>query len=139
MHQVALSPAPYFDLEEESKLQNTISSLIKNKLVESVHDISEGGLFVTLTESALPNQFGFEIKTDASIRKDAYLFGESQSRAVVSIKLENKALFEKELGIPFEFLGEVVENEILIDGENFGIISDFKNKYDNAIEEVLNN
>ena len=139
VHQVALSPAPYFDLEEESKLQNTISSLIKNKLVESVHDISEGGLFVTLTESALPNQFGFEIKTDASIRKDAYLFGESQSRAVVSIKLENKALFEKELGIPFEFLGEVVENEILIDGENFGIISDFKNKYDNAIEEVLNN
>ena len=97
VHQVALSPAPYFDLEEESKLQNTISSLIKNKLVESVHDISEGGLFVTLTESALPNQFGFEIKTDASIRKDAYLFGESQSRAVVSIKLENKALFEKEL------------------------------------------
>lgn len=58
---------------------------------------------------------------------------------MVSIKLENKALFEKELGIPFEFLGEVVENEILIDGENFGIISDFKNKYDNAIEEVLNN
>jgi phosphoribosylformylglycinamidine synthase len=137
VHQVALSPAPYFDLEEEFKLQNTILELIKNKLVESVHDISEGGLFVTLTESALPNQLGFEINTDKSIRKDAYLFGESQSRAVVSIKLENKALFEKELNIPFEFLGEVVENEILIDGENFGIINDFKNKYDNAIEEVL--
>ncbi|MEJ7673325.1 MAG: hypothetical protein WKF59_11570 [Chitinophagaceae bacterium] len=45
---VEFSPAPYFNLEEEFSLHQTISGLIKNRLIESAHDISEGGLFVTL-------------------------------------------------------------------------------------------
>ena len=138
VHQVSLSPAPFFELEEEFNLQNTISSLIKNKLVESVHDVSEGGLFVTLTESALPNYLGFKINTDSNIRIDAYLFGESQSRVVVSVKKENKELFEKNVIIPFEFLGEVIEREIIINNKLFGNIMDFKEVYDNSIENILN-
>jgi phosphoribosylformylglycinamidine synthase II len=51
IHGVEYSPAPYFDLEEEFSLQRKIEKLIKEKLVVSAHDVSEGGLFVTLTES----------------------------------------------------------------------------------------
>jgi phosphoribosylformylglycinamidine synthase II len=50
---VEFSPAPYFDLEKEFNLHTTISDLIKNKLILSAHDVSEGGLFVTLAEKML--------------------------------------------------------------------------------------
>jgi phosphoribosylformylglycinamidine synthase len=50
---VEFSPAPYFELEEEFSLQQKIAELINKKLIQSAHDISEGGLFVTLCESGL--------------------------------------------------------------------------------------
>ena len=50
---VQFSPAPYFNLDEEFRLHETVSSLITKKMIQSAHDISEGGLFVTLAESSL--------------------------------------------------------------------------------------
>src|SRR5690606_1087379 len=85
---VSHSPAPHFDLEEEAKLQETVLKLIKEKLIHSAHDCSEGGLFTALMESCFQKDLGFEIATDASIRKDAFLFGEAQSRIVVSVSKE---------------------------------------------------
>lgn len=138
VHKVSLSPAPYFELEEEAKIQDLISQLISKKLVESVHDVSEGGLFVALLESAMPNQLGFEITTDQNIRKDAFLFGESQSRAVVSVDKSKKELFEQMANNNFEFLGIVKATNLMIDDVNFGFITNYSNDYDGAIEAVLN-
>jgi phosphoribosylformylglycinamidine synthase len=132
------SPAPYFDLEEEFRLHETVSSLIKNKMILSAHDISEGGLFVTLAESAFFNNLGFTVNQQKrEIRKDAYWFGEAQGRVVVTISAEKVNEFEGTLGIPFEKLGEVTAGEITVDGENWGNISDWKMKYDNAIGNYL--
>ena len=128
------SPAPYFDLEEEFRLHETVSSLIKNKMILSAHDISEGGLFVTLAESAFFNNLGFTVNQQKKqIRKDAYWFGEAQGRVVVTISAEKVNEFEGALGIPFEKLGTVTAGEIKVDDENWGNISDWKMKYDNAI------
>ncbi len=89
------SPAPYFDLEEEFRLHETVSSLIKNKMILSAHDISEGGLFVTLAESAFFNNLGFTVNQQKKqIRKDAYWFGEAQGRVVVTISAEKVNEFE---------------------------------------------
>ncbi|MCB0742119.1 MAG: phosphoribosylformylglycinamidine synthase subunit PurL, partial [Chitinophagaceae bacterium] len=71
---VNFSPAPYFDLEKEFLLQQKLSSFIDNKLIQSAHDVSEGGLFLTLCESGFHQNLGFAIKTQKVIRKDAFLF-----------------------------------------------------------------
>jgi phosphoribosylformylglycinamidine synthase len=137
---VEYSPAPYFNLEEEFRLHNTVSKLITKRLIQSAHDISEGGLLVTLMESAFFNNLGFYVsQQNASIRKDAYYFGEAQGRVVVSIKKENVLQFEKELDVPFERLGVVTSSAIHVDNENWSNISKWKEKYDSAISNVLNN
>ena len=80
------SPCPYFDLDEEYNLQKTVAEIIKDKFVLSAHDVSEGGLFVTLLESSFTSNLGFTAQqNDSSVRSDAYWFGEAQSRVVVSV------------------------------------------------------
>ena len=56
-------PAPYFDLDEEFEVQHEISKMIHKKLVNSAHDVSEGGLFITLIESCFNRNLGFEAST----------------------------------------------------------------------------
>lgn len=142
VHKVQLSPAPYFDLDEEFHIQQHIKTLIKNKMIKSAHDISEGGLFTTLVESAMVNNLGFDVETDGNFRKDAYLFGESQSRVVVSCTLE----LEDELvnylnshNVPFTKLGEVTGEDITIDREEYGKVKDWKILYDNYLYDKMEN
>ena len=140
IHGVEHSPAPQFDLDEEYHLQKAVSAVIKQKLIVSAHDVSEGGLFVTLTESAFNNNLGYDIISNINVRKDAFLFGEAQSRVVVSIAAENEVAFKTAINlmeVPFERLGTVSEETILVDGDNWGNIVDWKAKYDNAIGNLL--
>lgn len=136
---VSHSPAPHFELEEEFQLQQTVANLISSKLVKSAHDISEGGLFACMLESSMANGLGFTMTTDANLRKDAMLFGEAQSRVVVSVNTDLCALFEAELkGLPFTKLGIVnAQKEICVDNESWGYISDWKEAYDTALEKLL--
>jgi phosphoribosylformylglycinamidine (FGAM) synthase-like enzyme len=102
--------------------------------------VSEGGLFITLLESAMVNCLGFEIETDATIRKDAFLFGEGQSRVVVSTSSEKAFVIEnicKEFGVPVNVLGTVTDGKMSIDGQSFGNIVDYKHIYDNAIGNFM--
>lgn len=140
-HKMKNTPAPYFNLDEEHALQKTIMGLIKKALVQSAHYISDGGLFITLFESGLPGDKGFKIKSNSSFRKDSFLFGEAQSRAVISISKDNQAAFESELknsGVPFENIGSVMGNSIVIDETNYGTISEFGILYNTSIENKLN-
>ena len=137
---VEFSPAPHFELEEEFALQQSVAKLINDKLINSCHDVSEGGLFVTLIESCFNRNLGFEINSNAAIRKDAYLFGEAQSRVVVSVSEKQFTELKTTLAavnIPFEKLGTVTDGNILIDGEHWAGIGEWKEKYDNAIASLL--
>jgi len=135
---VDLSPAPAFDLEEEFQLQKEMMRLIDNKMVSSAHDISEGGLFVTLCEKGFFRHLGFTVVTDNAIRKDAFLFGEAQSRIVVSVPAEKATAFENDIkGIAFRKLGLVTSGSIEIDQEYWGKIEDWKERYDTTIEKML--
>jgi phosphoribosylformylglycinamidine (FGAM) synthase-like enzyme len=140
IHGVEFSPAPHFELDEEFALQQALQKLIKEKLILSAHDVSEGGLFVTLTESGFNNDFGYNIATKEGIRKDAYLFGEAQSRVIVSVSTDKSTVLESLLtgaAITFEKLGTVTSGDIIIDGANWGSITSWKDKYDNAIGNLL--
>ncbi|TLX75692.1 phosphoribosylformylglycinamidine synthase subunit PurL [Labilibacter sediminis] len=131
-HKQKSHSAPYFDIEEELEIQEVIKQVIRKDLVRSVHDISSGGLFFNLLESAASLNFGFDITTDAEIRKDAFLFGESQSRVVVSVspqKQDDFVDFMLEAGVAFSVLGHVTKGEIRIDDESYGFIQNIKEKF----------
>jgi phosphoribosylformylglycinamidine synthase len=138
---VSYSPAPHFDLEEEYDLQETVIKLIREKAVLSAHDISEGGLFVTLVESCMQRNMGFDVTTNEGIRKDAFLFGEAQSRVVVSVASSQTSAFEAALGKQtFGKLGTVKgDGHIRIDGADWGHIKGWKQAYDEAIEKLMQN
>jgi phosphoribosylformylglycinamidine synthase subunit PurL len=138
LHNATYSQAPHFDLKEEAALQAKVLELINGKLIQSAHDISEGGLFTTLLESAAHNGKGFAIDYKEGIRKDAYLFGEAQSRVVVSVSPDKVTAFESALGNhPFEKLGTVTPGNILVGGEDWGNVTTWRDAYDTAIEKEL--
>ena len=136
---VEFSPAPYFNLEEEFILHQTISGLIKNKLIASAHDVSEGGLFITLAESAFNKDLGFNVSQQTpGIRSDAYWFGEAQGRVVVSVSETNVGTFEKHMAAKaYQKIGVVTGGGIGVEGESWGNIVLWKDKYDTAIEKYF--
>ncbi|MBK8874838.1 MAG: phosphoribosylformylglycinamidine synthase subunit PurL [Bacteroidetes bacterium] len=140
-HKVKYSTAPVFDLEEEFAVQKLIRELIAMNLVSSAHDVSDGGLFISLLESAMAGKKGFAISTDEDYRKDAFLFGESQGRIVVSVSEDQLDAFTEmvaDSGLEFMNLGETTEEAITVDDENFGLVSDFRMVYENAIASKMN-
>src|SRR5688500_15660718 len=138
IHAVEFSPAPYFDLEGEFLLQKKIGELINKKLIQSAHDVSEGGLFITLCESSFNRELGFTVETKDELREDAYLFGEGQSRVVVSVKADLIEKFENALGdFLFERIGFVTSGEMLVNGEFWGTIDWWQDEYDTAIGDYL--
>ncbi len=139
-HKIKNSGAPYFDLDVEFEVQKIIKQLIRKKLIASAHDVSEGGLFITLAESSMPRNLGFSIETDFDCRADAFLFGEAQSRIVVSVspeKLDDFVELIADSDIEFSNIGTVTEGPILIDEQSFGHISDAKMIYENRIGDLM--
>ncbi len=96
-------------------------------------------MFITLVESGFNRNLGFDVKAaKTDIRKDAYWFGEAQSRVVVSVKADKVEAFKKVLGNhPYEQLGQVTTGAITIDGKDWGTLQSWKDKYDTAIENLL--
>ena len=139
-HGVKESPAPNFDLDVEYELQQTIIKLIRAGVVESAHDIADGGLFITLLESAMYKNLGFDITSCCEVRVDALLFGEAPSRVVVSVceTTEGKFLdLLKNSHTPYMLLGHVTKGDIRIDDTSFGDIAEYKELYDNSLAEKL--
>ncbi len=139
-HGIKASPAPFFDLEEEYRIQKAVMDLIQMNLLQSANDVSDGGLFVSLFESAMLRNLGFDITTDAEIRTDAFLFGEAQGRVVVTVSPSRETHFidyMMENKIPFTALGHVTKSEIRVDDVSYGFISDMKRVYDSSIAETI--
>ena len=141
-HKVKAAPAPHFNLDEELKLQKSIAKLIKEETIASAHDVSDGGLFIALAESAFTNNFGFEVSAkEEGIREDAYWFGEAASRVVVSIKAEQKEALENSLaqqGISFTALGQVTSGGFKINGQEWLGTEAAKAIYENALPDLMN-
>jgi phosphoribosylformylglycinamidine synthase len=139
-HGIKASPAPYFNMDEEALVQKALLGAIRKGLITSAHDVSDGGLFITLLESAMPRGLGFDITTDAEIREDAFLFGESQSRVVVSVSPAMEALFVDYMytqKIPVTTLGHVTKGELRVDDISFGFVSDMKEIYDTVLAKIM--
>jgi Phosphoribosylformylglycinamidine (FGAM) synthase, synthetase domain len=119
-HGLKLGPPPRVDLAYEIEIQNAVRDLIREGLVKSAHDCSEGGLAVGLAECCFNPEklFGAEIDLETGDTSVATaLFNESQSRIVISIAPENlqKTMsMLQERQIPFQQLGRVGGNQLRI-------------------------
>ncbi len=111
---------PPLDLEYEHRIQQFLLNAIRSRLVKSAHDVSDGGLAVALAECCISNQerqIGAVIELADDIRPDCLLFGETQSRIVISCSKEDeKELTMKmtELNLPFSNLGTVGLDRLVI-------------------------
>ena len=129
-HNIIESPAPYFDIDEEYELHQCIKNLINKKLINAAHDCADGGLFISIVEMAMCSNLGCKINSKSDIRKDSFLFGESQGRVVVTVSNEQLDLFKSEIkasNVDSFLLGGVTkEANINIDSLNFGMVEDFR-------------
>lgn len=136
------TPAPHFDLEEEFAVQQAVKDLVQSGILQSCHDVSDGGLFMSLFDKCLANELGFDITLPEEFRRDAFLFGESQSRVVISIREEDHDLLldlmEREK-TPFLMLGHVTKGDLRIDHESYGFIDEMKPKFENALGDYIEN
>jgi phosphoribosylformylglycinamidine synthase len=139
-HKIRKSPAPYFDQEKEISVHEVVMNLIAGDLILSAHDVSDGGLFINLIESAMFNKLGFSIGTDDQIRRDAFLFGESQGRIVVSIDALRQEEFVEYMAfteVPFSMLGLVVADEVVVDEESWGSTDSFFHEYESGLSNHM--
>ncbi|PIQ86175.1 MAG: phosphoribosylformylglycinamidine synthase II [Candidatus Omnitrophica bacterium CG11_big_fil_rev_8_21_14_0_20_45_26] len=114
---------PRLDLNRETALVKLMIAMAEKRAVQSCHDISDGGFAVAIAECLFGKRhhpLGAEIKNldwAKGLRSDSALFGESQSRAIVSIALNQKEDFEslaRSFKVPFTQIGRVTEKELLI-------------------------
>ncbi len=139
-HKIQASPAPHFDLDKEFELHQAVKGLITSKLINAAHDCSDGGLFVTLAEMSFPRGLGFDIVSDSEVREDAFLFGESQGRVVVTLPEDKEEDFIEYMiatGVNFTLLGHVTKGKFVVDDEHYGFCNELKDIFDNALAQKL--
>ncbi|PIU40485.1 MAG: hypothetical protein COT00_01495 [Candidatus Omnitrophica bacterium CG07_land_8_20_14_0_80_50_8] len=106
-------PVPRLDLGEAKKLVDLLVALSKKRLLASAHDCSEGGLALALAESCIlakGRELGAVITNElGSLSKEAYLFGETQSRVVISVdpeNLKNVCEMSESVHVPYRKIGQ---------------------------------
>ena len=117
IHNLEKGIPPRIDLLKEQAVQNVCREAIKKELVSSAHDCSEGGLAIALVESCIKGGKGAKIEIEDKIRSDALLFGESQSRIIISLNPKNLSSLQEIAGkyqVPLLVLGSVEGEELNI-------------------------
>ncbi len=140
-HGLITGDAPELDLDEEKRLHAVVLAAIRGGLVHSAHDCAEGGLAIALAEKAISStgSLGAAINIGDNA-ETALLFGESQSRVIVSLTRDNLANLKDlcaRYSLPMRELGEVVADRFEIDGVLSTTVAELRNSYENAIPEIV--
>jgi len=120
-HDRTTGDAPHLDLDEEVAVQQATRALIKSGIVQHAHDISDGGLAVCLAESAIHSEnlgLDVDLPEAGGARLDSVLFGEAQSRVVLSVRSDDAEALETTLAaheaVQAHRLGTVTESGIRV-------------------------
>ncbi len=141
-HGIIHAPAPHFNLEDEYRMQDALRKAIQTGLICSAHDVSEGGIFVSLTESAMSANLGYKIEIPLQFKPHIFLFAESQGRAIVTVKPENINALQALLsscGVENYVLGTVETENCIIDQKNFGSVAEMFDIYSSCLANKLEN
>ncbi|KAB3534447.1 phosphoribosylformylglycinamidine synthase subunit PurL [Alkaliphilus pronyensis] len=126
IHNMETGEIPFVNIAREIKAHKAILESIDRGLLESAHDISEGGIAVGLAECCMGKGIGARVNLETSLRSDFELFSESQSRFLVAIKPENlqKVIdIFTEFKVPFKPVGETSGDSLNININNKEIIN----------------
>ena len=139
---------PELILDAENRLHELCLEAIRQELVKSAHDCSEGGLAIAIAECAVsgPATLGAEISLKTSLRKDALLFGESQSRIVLSANqkyIEKIIALAEKKGVPVNIIGKVIKQGLKININSKSVIEvscdNIKKTWENTIKDYMGN
>jgi phosphoribosylformylglycinamidine synthase II len=136
---------PELDLEKEAALQKAVIELIRQGVVDSVHDCSDSGLAVALAEKAFAKGVGARVNVVSNgLPAEFVLFGEDASRIVLSCDPSDALRIEQiaeKYGITADVLGETIleRMEISLDGNAVvsATVSELRDAYENALESAL--
>jgi phosphoribosylformylglycinamidine synthase len=144
IHNTIAGKPPEVDFELEKKVQSTCREGIRKNWVKSAHDCAEGGIAVSLAESCLSGKLGAEVtlKFSGNLRLDELLFGEANSKIVVTIAPENVTNWETYLNEnlleQWEKIGVVTDNNYLKVNTEINIsLANMGDRFDNAISRRL--
>ncbi|GAB4139007.1 MAG: phosphoribosylformylglycinamidine synthase subunit PurL [Ignavibacteriales bacterium] len=143
IHGKVAGKPPKIDLQNEKKLFSLMNELTNEKLLQSAHDISEGGIVCALAECCISNLekfVGAEINIKVQSRLDFTMFSESQSRIIVSINKDNKEKFEsitRKYSVPVELIGRTISSKLSINNYEFNL-NDLSDIYYNTISKKMN-
>ncbi|TVQ67485.1 MAG: phosphoribosylformylglycinamidine synthase subunit PurL [Balneolaceae bacterium] len=142
IHGLTTGDAPDINLDFEVKLQDFLLSMIKSQMITAAHDLSDGGLAVTLAEMAIFSGLGaaLSVKGLEAATYHETLYSEAQSGVVVTASLQKSKAFEELLNkssIPYQTIGVAGGNELLIDSEIHLKVEDLKNSYEGAISDAM--
>ena len=133
---------PNIDLEYEKMVQDSVLEGIRQGVIKSAHDISDGGLAIALAECCMAggNNLGANIVISRKIRDDELLFGETQSAIIVTISESDLMRIEEVSGkfqIPCETIGKVSGNSLSINSFLDIAVSKLRKIYESALPELL--
>jgi phosphoribosylformylglycinamidine synthase II len=148
IHGLKTGDAPVVDLGAEERLQNTVRTLIRAGLVSGAHDLSEGGLLITVSEMLFAPATTFGAKLDLTAisagRTDGLLFGESQGRVVLAVKAMDigRVLSEAHLqGVGAAAIGEVTaDGTLALKTKSLAAawpVADLRHGWETSIEEAM--
>ena len=153
-HNLEEGAPPQLDLNRELNVHRLTLAAIRRDLVKSAHDCSDGGLAVALAESCIVGEIGAsieltgEVEAQRNTRLDAVLWGESQSRIVVSCTRENLPELQrmaKIARVPLSQLGTVGGEKFIIGDNRAGVlnplfslpVSEITSAYRGAIGRIM--
>jgi phosphoribosylformylglycinamidine synthase subunit PurL len=136
---------PDLDLEKEAALQKAVVELIQQGLVDSVHDCSDGGLAVALSEKAFAKGVGARVNfASHGLPAEFVLFAEDASRIMLSCDPAHVSRIQgigEKHGIAADLLGETIPErlEISLDGQKVVsvAVADLNQAYESALESTL--
>ena len=143
IHKKVEGNSPQIDLQTEKKLQDTVLELIRMKLINSAHDISEGGMVCALAECCIINEekkLGAKVNIPIKSRKDFSYFSETQSKIIVSVSEVKKNEFEKALqstNQQFIHSGVVGGSSLLINDDINVSLDELADLYFNTISRIM--
>ena len=132
---------PKIDLDKEVAVQRTVRRLISQGIAKSAHDCSDGGLAVALAEACIAGGTGFRGEFEVSGRWDAALFGEEQSRIIVSLPADELSELKRicgEEGVEWMKLGEVGGDSISMPDLIDVSVAASEETWRNSLERALN-
>jgi phosphoribosylformylglycinamidine synthase len=145
VHGLVKGTPPWIDLRLERAVQRACITAAEKGILRSAHDVSDGGLAVALAECCITGPekpLGARIDLREMIRADALLFGESQSRIVVSIKEKDLARLKQiaaEESAPMQVLGEVGGSRLSLQPFAQLPVEEMRSIWAHGLERRINN